>query len=222
MRLIDSFMPVISYVVSFRSAPQAARPDYRQASGEIRGLLEQSQAASQAGAIAPDDYDQGRFMVCAFIDEVLLASDWNQRQLWQREQLQRLYYNTTEAGVEVFERLEALEPERREVREVYSLCLSLGFRGRYIREGDEFLLEQLKGANLKLLLENASGIPCLEGMELFPESLASSAPAEQRGRAVSFVVTPLIAMLIATPVILFALLYLIYRYVLNGLVLPIP
>jgi len=221
MHLIDSFIPVISYVVGFKSAPEAAGPDYRQVSGQIRGLMEQSQVESEAGGIAPDDFDQARFMVCAWIDEALLASDWNQKQLWQREQLQRLYYNTTEAGVEVFDRLEALGPQQRDVREVYSLCLSLGFKGRYIGEGDEFLLAQLKVSNLKLLMATPASIPSLEGLELFPEALAASPPAKQKPKPVSLVITPLIAMLVAAPLILFALLYLIYRYVLNGLVLPI-
>ena len=221
MHLIDSFIPVISYVVSFRSAPDAARADYREVSGEIRSLIEQSQALSEAGGIAPEEFDQGRFMVCAWIDEALLASDWNQKQLWQREQLQRLYYSTTEAGVEAFDRLEALGARQRDVREVYSLCLSLGFKGRYIGEGDEFLLAQLKVSNLKLLMATPASIPSLEGLELFPEALAASPPAKQKPKPVSLVITPLIAMLVAAPLILFALLYLIYRYVLNGLVLPI-
>lgn len=221
MHLIDSFIPVISYVVGFKSAPEGAGPDYRQVSGEIRGLMEQSQVESEAGGIAPDDFDQARFMVCAWIDEALLASDWNQKQLWQREQLQRLYYNTTEAGVEVFDRLEAVGPQQRDVREVYSLCLFLGFKGRYIGEGDEFLLAQLKGSNLKLLMATPAGIPSLEGLELFPEALAPSPHPKQKPKPVSLVITPLIAMLVAAPLILFALLYLIYRYVLNGLVLPI-
>lgn len=221
MHLIDSFIPVISYVVSFRNAPDAARADYREVSGEIRSLIEQSQVESEAGGIAPEEFDQGRFMVCAWIDEALLASDWNQKALWQREQLQRLYYSTTEAGVEVFDRLEALGARQRDVREVYSLCLSLGFKGRYIREGDGLLLEQLKASNLKLLVATPSGTPSIEGMELFPEATATSPHPKQKPKPVSFAITPLMAMLVAAPLILFALLYLIYRYVLNGLVLPI-
>lgn len=220
MHLIDSFIPVITYVVSLRNTPQGNTLDYGQVSGEIRRLVEESQALSQAAGIKPDLFDQGRFMVCAWIDEALLASDWSQKQLWQREQLQRLYYNTTEAGVEVFDRLEALGPQQRDVREVYALCLSLGFNGRYIREGDEFLLEQVKGANLKLLMA-APCLPPLEGMELFPDALATSPPVEEKPQPLCFVFTPFIAMLVAAPLMLFALLYLIYRHVLNGLVLPI-
>ena len=46
----------------------------------------------------------------------------------------------------------------------------MGFMGRYCNQGDEFLLEQLKSSNLKLLVGSSVGIPSLERAELFPEA----------------------------------------------------
>lgn len=219
MRLIDCFMPLIAYVVEFRNALPRCEADYPQVKGEIRRLLAQSEAMSQGAWCNRDEFDRSRFIVCAWVDETLLASQWPDRQLWQHEQLQRLYYQTTDAGVEAFERLDALG-QQQQVREVYCLCLALGFRGRYIGEQGEFLLEQLRTANLKLLWEAPEAVPALNGLTLFPASLADQPATAVRVKEPSFLPTPWAAALVAAPVVLFAVMYLVYRYVLNGLLLP--
>lgn len=219
MRLIDCFMPLIAYVVEFRNALPRCEADYPQVKDELRRLLAQSEAMSRGAGCDQDEFDRSRFIVCAWVDETLLASQWPDRQLWQHEQLQRLYYQTTDAGVEAFERLDALG-QQQQVREVYCLCLALGFRGRYIGEQGEFLLEQLRTANLKLLWEAAEAVPALNGLTLFPASLAEQPASAVGVKEPSFLSTPWAAVLIAAPVVLFAVMYLVYRYVLNGLLLP--
>ncbi|GAW67107.1 type VI secretion system protein ImpK [Geoanaerobacter pelophilus] len=217
MRLIDSFMPLVAYVVDFRAACSDTPQSYRQVKEDVAQLLLQSEQGCGRQAAQGEDYDLARFAVCAWVDETLLASDWREKQLWQREQLQRLYYRTTEAGVELFERLQELGA-RGEVREVYYLCLALGFKGRYIGPGDEARLEHLKQENLKLLLGTPSGVPSLEQRELFPGAQPPNGVVSP-GKAPAGI-SPVTAMLIAAPVILFAVLFLIYRHLLNGLVLP--
>lgn len=219
MRLIDCFMPLIAYVVEFRNALPQCEADYLQVKGEIRQLLAQSEAMSQGAGCDQEEFDRSRFIVCAWVDETLLASQWPDRQLWQHEQLQRLYYQTTDAGVEAFERLDTLG-QQQQAREVYCICLALGFRGRYIGEQGEFLLGQLRTANLKLLFEAPEAVPALNGLTLFPASLADQPATAVRVKEPSFLSTPWGAALLAAPVVLFAVLYLVYRYVLNGLVLP--
>ncbi|GFO64716.1 DotU family type IV/VI secretion system protein [Geomonas paludis] len=219
MRLIDCFMPLLAHVVEFRNALPHGAADYSEVKGEIRQLLAQSEALSKQCGCDPDQFDQARFIVCAWVDETLLASQWPDRQLWQHEQLQRLFYRTTDAGVEAFQRLESLG-EQQEVHEVYCTCLALGFKGRYIGEQGEFLLEQLRGAQLKRFLGTADTVPALDGLALFPESLPELPGSQLPARQPAFTLTPLSAVLIAAPVIIFALMYLVFRYVLNGLALP--
>lgn len=218
MRLIDHFMPLVAFVSRFRAGEECS--DYRTVREEVTRLLDQAGEECREAGVPQQDFEEARFAVCSFVDETVLASKWRDRSLWQHEQLQRIFYGTTEAGVEFFLRLEALGNERREVREVYALCLSLGFRGRYIEEGDGFVLERLREANLKLVLD-LPAIPSLEHLELFPGASASSPPAEGEVRLPP-VLTPLSALLVAAPLILFGVLFLVYRYVLNGLALPLP
>lgn len=219
MRLIDCFMPVAAYVVDLRNALPRCEAQYPEVKEEIRQLLSQAESAWQETGKDLDQFDRARFMICAWIDESLLSSQWPGRQLWQHEQLQRLFYRTTDAGVESFDRLEELG-DQQEVREVYCLCLALGFRGRHLGKEGELHLEQLRSANLKRLFEEGGDLPLLKGLTLFPAALSVAGPTAPARRAPSCIISPLTAMLMTAPVILFALLYLVYRYLLNGLVLP--
>ena len=214
MRLIDSFMPLIAYVVMFQKTVATQQPGYDQVKADIQRLLSLSEHEMKGGAVSPDDYDQARFVVCAWVDETLLGSMWNQKSLWQREQLQRLYYNTTDAGVEVFDRLNNLGFHQKDVRELYYFCLALGFKGRFIQAGDDFLLEQLKLSNLKILT-GSHGTPSLETMELFPEAFPLTVPEIARHRTgLRFSLVTILALV--GPVVLFGILYIVYRFTLSS------
>ncbi|MFH1146601.1 MAG: DotU family type IV/VI secretion system protein [Pseudomonadota bacterium] len=215
MRLTDCFMEVIAYVVYFLKAVQTSQPPFDRVKAEILRLFMQSEQACRNGSFSPEDCNLGRFAVCAWIDEAILNSAWAEKQLWQKEQLQRLFYQTTEAGEEFFDRLNKLGLHQRDVREIYYLCLVLGFKGRFIQPGDEHLLEQLKGSNLKLLMGSSLGGPSLDRIDLFPDAY----PAERFEIEASrprFQFSPFTVACMAGPVILFGALFFIYRFVLSG------
>jgi type VI secretion system protein ImpK len=215
MHLTDCFVELLSYVLHFRKTVDRRQPPYEQVKADIMRLLSQGEASVRDGAFSQEDYDQARFMICAWVDEVILRSSWTHKNLWQREQLQRVYYNTTDAGEEVFDRLNALGFHQRAVREVYYLCLALGFVGRYCNKGDDYLLDQLRTSNLKLLTNSSVGLPSLERTELFPEAYPAGNVAlgqpKARSRFSLFTLLWLIG-----PVIFFGLLFLVYRFTLHG------
>ena len=215
MHLTDCFMDLLGYVSYFLKTAAKRQPAYSQVKADITRLLGQSEECVKRGLFPPEEYDQARFAVCAWVDEAILSSGWKEKAQWQREQLQRVYYRTTEAGEEFFERLNALGFQQRGVREVYYLCLALGFAGRHCNPGDEFLLGQLKTSNLKLLLGTSVGIPSLEREQLFPDAYPTETfdvgPRERKFRFSAFTVACL-----AGPVVLFGLLFLVYRFALSG------
>ena len=135
---------------------------------------------------------------------------------WQREQLQRIYYQVTDAGEAFFERLNTLGLHQRDVREIYYLCLAMGFAGQYCNEGDEYLLEQLKASNLKLLTGSSVGIPSLDKRDLFPEAYPveseEATPLKGKKRFSAFTLLCIFA-----PVGLYLILYLIFYFVLNNI-----
>lgn len=216
MHLTDCFMELMAYVAYFTKTVAVKQPAYEQVKADVLRLLTKSEECVSKGWFPQEEYDQARFMICAWVDESILASGWQHRGHWQREQLQRLYYNTTEAGEEVFERLNAIAFQQRDVRELYYLCLSLGFKGRFLKPEDEYLLDQLKTSNLKLLLGSSASVPSLERTDLFPESYsAEGVDLGPQKKTFRFSVLTIAAL--AGPVLLFGLLFLVYHFSLDGI-----
>jgi type VI secretion system protein ImpK len=216
MHLTDCFMELVAYIAYFQKSASAGQMPFEQVKADVNRLFAQSESTARRGPYPPEDVSLARFAVCAWVDEAILSSTWAHRTLWQREQLQRIHFNTTDAGEEFFEKLNGLGLHQRDVREVYYLCLALGFMGRYCNKGDEFLLDQLKTSNLKLLLGDSVGVPSLDRGELFPEGYplhaVEAAPSPRRSAFSMLTIAGL-----AAPVILFGILYAVYRFSLSGI-----
>ncbi len=216
MRLTDCFIHLIAYVAYLLKPGKGKQPAYDQVRAEIQRLIKQSEACVENETVSREDYDQARFAVFAWIDEAIMRSKWDGKMLWQREQLQRVYFQTTDAGEVFFERLNTLGLHQRDVREIYYLCLAMGFTGQYCNEGDDYLLDQLKGSNLKLLTGSSVGIPSLDKRDLFPEAYPveseGDAPLRERRRF-----SPFTLLCIFAPVGLYVILYLIFLFVLNNI-----
>lgn len=214
MRLTDIFMELLAYVTYFNKSVAVKQPSYDQVKADITRLMSDIEIRVGQADITPDDFDLARFAVVAWVDETLLSSQWQDKDRWQKESLQRLYYQTADAGEIFFDRLNTIGPHQRDVREVYYLCLAMGFKGRYIHEGDDYLLDQLKTSNLKLLTGTSVGIPSLETGNFFPEALPLEAEAltpKKSGR--HFSKFTLIGF--AVPVVLFVGLFVIYKFILS-------
>lgn len=202
MRLIDHFIPLFAYVRQFQEQP----------AGDASGLAERldamvAAARSRAGAagVAAADIEAALFAVCAWIDETLLGSGWSEAQAWQRLLLQRRYFNVSNAGIGFFERLDRLGEPQLEVREIYYFCLGLGFAGRYGYDRNAQALNDIKQANLALLLKDAGGLTGVDGALMFPDGYgtpSSFADGKRRGRRLSW---GLLSMLLAPPLLVLAL-----------------
>ena len=91
----------------------------------------------------------------------------------------------------------------------------MGFKGRYIHEGDDYLLDQLKTSNLKVLTGSSVDVPSLEKGDLFPNAYplesATVSQTKPLGRFSTFNL-----LCLSFPVILFLGLYLIYTFILGN------
>lgn len=216
MRLSDCFMEIIAYTAFVVRPDSVGQPGFEQAQSTMGQLISQSEACFQKNAFSPEDYQLARFAVFAWVDETFLSSQWPGRQQWQLEQLQRRYYQVTDAGELFFEKLNTIGPHQQDVREVYYLCLCLGFTGQYCNEGDDFMLDQLRLSNLKVLTASSMGVPTLEKEELFPD-------AYPVGNQENIVIGPrrkwsLFTIICAiAPIALYGLLYLIYFFILGNI-----
>jgi type VI secretion system protein ImpK len=215
MRLSDCFIELVAYVAYFTKTVANKQPPFEQVKADIQRLCAESQQCLERENVNPEDFDQARFAIFAWVDETILNSAWKQKNRWMGEQLQRIYYNTSDAGELFFERLNNLGLHQRDVREVYYLCLALGFKGRYCHEGDDFLLEQLKSSNLKLLMGSSAGIPSLDSGELFPEAYTAQAVGTEPSRY-KFRMPGITLLSLGFPAILYIVLYLVYRFILSN------
>lgn len=209
-------MNLIAYTAYFIKSSGKKQPPYERVKADIQRSLNESEYCIRKDLFAKEDYDLARFAVCAWVDEAILTSDWNEKNRWKGEQLQRLYYQTSDAGIEFYDRLNSLGLHQRDVREVYYLCLAMGFMGQYCHPGDEYLLAQVKASNLKLLMGSSIGLPSLDRTDLFPDAYPTGTTEPVfRSRALPFSLLNLV--MFAIPVVLIGVLYLVYNFALNNI-----
>jgi type VI secretion system protein ImpK len=89
---------------------------------------------------------QAKYAIVAFLDEMILTSDWAAvKEVWSGRPLQLEYFNDFAAGELFFEKLTTLrgveDQKKLDVLEVYYTCLALGFKGMH---GDLQGMEKLK------------------------------------------------------------------------------
>lgn len=153
MRIVDFFTDVLLFTRKFcRGETEEMTAD--QVRQQLEGLFQQSRVMSEEKGNLDNIYQAAKYPVVALVDEMLQTSNWAEKGVWSKNPLQRIYFNTTNAGSDFYNRLNVLNkfgPDR-DVREVYALCLGLGFRGKFFRGEDRQKYEEIKAFNLSLLL----------------------------------------------------------------------
>lgn len=215
MRLTDCFTDMIAYTMFLLQSGTARQVDFDRANQDIEQLARNSERLHEKIACSKEDYLLSRFAVFAWIDEAIMGSSWEEKEKWQRNHLQQRYYQTADAGELFFQRLNTLGPHQNQVREVYYLCLALGFTGQYCNAGDEFMLDQLKTSNLKLITGSSVELPSLSSMKLFPDGYPRENGQRQTRRYRRLSSLGLISLVV--PVGVFGGLLLIYNFILRNL-----
>lgn len=153
MRIVDCFTDVLLFTRKFcRGELEEMSVDLVRS--ELQGLFQKSEESAEQNNMTGDFYQSAKYPVVSLVDEMLQTSSWTEKSAWSKNPLQRIYFNTTNAGAEFYSRLNVLNkfgPDR-DIREVYALCLGLGFRGKYFRGEDRKQYEEIKAFNLSLLL----------------------------------------------------------------------
>ncbi|WP_250495316.1 DotU family type IV/VI secretion system protein [Caballeronia sp. GAWG1-1] len=170
----------VSNASSGTPAEDAARA--RALAEAIDEAIDQARHEARIHNFVPSDFDNALFAVLAWADEVLISSEWAGAPHWQRHLMQRRHFNTTTAGVSFYARLDDLRDDQADVREVFALCLALGFKGRYAQERSSRQLDERRRVTLQKVLDEG-GVPAATGAVLFPQAYVSeeSARAAQTG-----------------------------------------
>ncbi|WP_028215202.1 DotU family type IV/VI secretion system protein [Paraburkholderia mimosarum] len=178
MTLIDCLMPLFAQVRAFAQAPSS---DAQTLTAQLDNVFAVARHRAQDAGHAQADVDAALFAFAAWADEVLLTTRWEGAAQWQRHLLQRRYFNLSNAGVAFYERLAQLPPAERAVREVFYLCLALGFGGRYAYDRNQKALTDIKRANLAMLLPDTELSASAQAL-LFPDGYGVASGAQYPAR----------------------------------------
>jgi type VI secretion system protein ImpK len=130
-------------ILLFQQSPEANYSSPSALRSQMLGLLDGVLRDPDTKSLPPADLEEARFALVAWADEMVLKSSWSGRDDWQREPLQVQLFRTNKAGNEFYDHLAQLRPDQTAAREIYFLCLLLGFEGQYMgHEGDRRAIVQ--------------------------------------------------------------------------------
>ncbi len=95
-------------------------------------------------------YNRVKYPLTALVDEIILTSQWEHAQQWAGELLEKKFFNTSIAGSEFFRLIEELlesnfpHKDDIEVGQIFYICLSLGFKGKYNEDAPEIRSLQIR------------------------------------------------------------------------------
>lgn len=183
MRLIDCFTNLMAYSGHTMARADSIQLSYDQFDKDVGILLDEAEVRRHKGGFTDREFEEARFAVCAWVDEQVLTSKWPERERWEHNQLQRRFYNTTNAGEEFYERLAGFGDEDRPVLEVYSACLVMGFTGRYYAIRDRLNLEDKTREVIEALMSSEDDPFSAEDAKFFPCAyIGEKEKAKPRGR----------------------------------------
>ena len=154
--------PVLLLGAELRSSDEFG--DHDTLRRRVHALLEQVQAQLRATGMAESEVQDVMFALVAFVDESVVRSTWDHKSQWLANPLQFVRFKRYDAGEEFFARLDRLRAERApnvDVLEIYWLCLTLDFKGRYQLEPEDrwqALVDEV-GAQLRRLDGGAAPTP---------------------------------------------------------------
>lgn len=108
----------------------------------VRQFLDEFERNAKRLNIGTDDIFAAKYAYCAALDEQILTSSFAIRQSWERQPLQLTLFGEQLAGEHFFTKLEELRAQgaaRLPALEVFYMCLLLGFRGKFMLDGQEKL-----------------------------------------------------------------------------------
>ena len=132
--MTDYFAEIIAYTLYLK---QQSKPSFDTISMQYSELITASRNLVKHDQVKFETWEKGLFAVCAWVDEQILISDWQDKDIWQLNTLQKKYFETTYAGEMFFEVLDSFDPKKdNEIIEVYNTCIKLGFQGKNFNATD--------------------------------------------------------------------------------------
>ncbi|MGE3166146.1 MAG: DotU family type IV/VI secretion system protein [Planctomycetota bacterium] len=136
-RVADVCAKFFLFLTTFRRNAGRIETDATWLRRNLVQLVEEQEAELRAYPDLKTIYQKARYPIVALADEVALNTSWRGQQEWEDELLEQHFFGTSIAGEDFFERLKEVRPDEDQLAEIYFICLSLGFRGRYRSRPEE-------------------------------------------------------------------------------------
>lgn len=160
--LTDIFADCFTLILQFRNNSEYGDPEILRK--RIKELLNKVELEAKDVGFNDSDIQMAIFALVAFLDETIIASEWQYKSTWLATPLQLELFDRFDAGEEFFSRLENLRQRssyKQDVLEIYYICMTLGFKGKYqfqqreklrqlIEESYDYL-KHLKGKTAEIL-----------------------------------------------------------------------
>ncbi|MBZ0134863.1 MAG: type IVB secretion system protein IcmH/DotU [Planctomycetes bacterium] len=133
-RLADLCSEVFAFAFNLRASKDpGAASDVKQ---KIATIFSEFETRARSSGFKPETIQTAKYAMVAFIDETVLASKFAMKDEWAGSPLQLEYFNDFAAGEEFYTKLKQVQgsadSDKRDLLQVYFLCLTHGFKGMYI------------------------------------------------------------------------------------------
>lgn len=155
-RLADLCADLFAYAFSMRQTKDPGAVE--QVRIKVMGLFKDFEETGRVQGYKPESVQTAKYALTAYIDELVMGSNWPMKDAWAGNPLQLEFFNDFAAGEEFYKKLQAVrsgsDADKAELLEVYFLALAHGFKGMYIdlrgMEERKTLTDQL-GAEIRTL-----------------------------------------------------------------------
>lgn len=133
LKLVDHASDCLMLIVQLRGAG-GNLGESEELRRKIESFLDSFERRAKKSGYPLETIQEAKFALVAFIDETLIASEWEYKEDWLSNPLQLQLYNRFDAGDEFYQRLNELRRrggDAMQIAEVYYMCMALGFKGKY-------------------------------------------------------------------------------------------
>lgn len=141
MTLYDVVKELFAYMSIFRIRWESgSKMTPEEVEKDLLNIFHQQEIKVRQNPNLSVGYNQVRYPLVVFADDVILNSGWEYAGDWGSKLLERRFFETEVGGDRFFELFEDIDMSDPEVSSTYFMCLSLGFRGRYEPDAEELRL----------------------------------------------------------------------------------
>jgi type VI secretion system protein ImpK len=175
LSLMELCMPLFGYATMLPGEASGTQPDYDAFRKEILAALQRIERDAPEHGIEEEDAREASYALSLFLDEQVVYSEWQGKPRWSAEPLHIVLHRDAEGGENFYRRLEELGNRQKAVKEVYLVCLALGYRGKYA-DLDPAQQAARIGEIRQKILRSIHPVPLDKQPVLFPDAYRAAAP----------------------------------------------